>query len=139
MGFFSTKPKKVIKTKRMSRRRPRDDDYDEYDDDEYLPSSADYSSSSSDYLSEFKEGIDEISSMFREDTGKSSEKFAQLAIAFANFNQYRNSTFDDMVGGGMSERSADKKLRSTIVKAGVCDMISDIMNYRVEKKRRRRS
>lgn len=139
MGFFSSKPKKVIKTKRLVRRRPRDDDDDDYDIDEYLPSSNDYSSSSSDYLSEFKEGISEISNMFSNDDEKSSEKFAQLAIALANFNQYRNSTFDEMVEGGMSSSRADKKLRSIIVKAGVCDMINDIMNYRAEKKRRRRS
>ena len=128
MGFFSSK-KKVIKTKRTSRRRSRD--YD--DDDDYV------SSSSDDYVSEFKEGIGEITSMFNEDSGKSSEKFAQIAIALANFNQYRNSTFDDMVKGGMSESRADRELRSIIKDAGICNMINEIVNHRDKKKRRRRS
>lgn len=132
MGFFSKK--KVIKTKKISRSRHRSRDCD--DDREY----DNYGSSSGDdYLSEFKEGIGEITSMFNEDTGKSSEKFAQLAIALANFNQYRNSTLDDMVKHGMSESRADRELRSIIKDAGICNMINDIVNYREKKKRRRRS
>ena len=129
MGFFSKK--KVIKTKIPSRRRGVS--YD--DDNDYVSSS----SSSDDYVSEFKEGIGEITSMFKEDTGKSSEKFAQIAIALANFNQYRNSTFDDMVKGGMSKSRADRELRSIIKDAGICNMINEIVNHRDKKKRRRRS
>lgn len=130
MGLFSSK-KKVIKTKKPSRRSSRDYDDDGYDN--YGSSSGD------DYLSEFKEGISEITAMFNEDTGKSSEKFAQLSIALANFNQYRNSTFDDLVKSGMSESRADRELRSVIKDAGICTMITDIINHREKKKRRRRS
>lgn len=120
MGFFSKKKKKVIRRKGSSPFR-----------------SSTHDASDESYIDEFREGIEEISDMFRTD-GSVSDKFAQLVFGLANFNQYRNSVYDEMIDNGMSPSEADRRLRSIILDAGLCDMMITIINFREKSPRRRK-
>lgn len=91
-----------------------------------------------DYVGEFREGISELRKMFNTD-GNMSEKFAQLSIGLANFSQYRNSVYDDMLSDGIPKSEIDSDLRAIIIEAGSHEMIDDIVAFRESPKRRKRN
>ena len=124
MGLFSKKKKNVVKIKRKGAKSTpfRSNAHDPGDES---------------YIDEFREGIEEISDMFRTD-GSVSDKFAQLVFGLANFNQYRNSVYDEMIDNGASPSEADRRLRSIILDAGLCDMMITIINFREKSPRRRK-
>ena len=140
MGFFSKKtPERVIrplpKIKQLERRVVADG---EYDDGGYEESDSTDIPGASDYVKEFKEGIDEISELFMSGDESGGDKFGKLSFGLANLCNYRNTVFDDLVSGGMSESRADNKLKSILVDAGFNDMMLSIVSFREAKKKRGR-
>ena len=91
-----------------------------------------------DYIEEFREGIGELRKMFDVD-GNMSDKFAQLAIGLANFNQYRNSVYDEMLKDGVPKSEIDSDLREIIIEAGAHKLIDSIIAFRESPKRRKRN
>jgi len=143
MGLFSRdKPKPVkrlSKLKQLERRIDSDDDQgDDYPDDHTDDSRGTDTMSTSGYVAEFKEGIDEITELFLNDDESGGDKFAKLSFGLANLCNYRNTVFDGLVGGGMSESRADVKLKSILVDAGFHDMMMEIISFREPEKKRGR-
>lgn len=107
-------------------------------DDEYDGPDITDVSDNSDHVSEFKEGIDEIKELFMDESESGGDKFGKLSFGLANLCNYRNTVFDGMVSNGMSESSADKKLKSILVEAGFNTMMLEIVSFREAKKKRGR-
>ena len=118
----------MSKSKRLEK-RVADDEYEESDNAD-VPTS--------DYVQEFREGIEEISDMFVNGDEDGGDKFGKLSFGLANLCNYRNTIFDELVGNGMSESSADNKLKSILIEAGFNTMMLEIVSFREAKKKRGR-
>lgn len=137
MGLFSKKTsnraiRPLPKIKQLERRIAggvADDEYEESDIAD-VPTS--------DHVKEFREGIEEISEMFADESESGGDKFGKLSFGLANLCNYRNTVFDGLVSNGMSESRADAKLKSILVDAGFNDMMLEIVSFREAKKKRGR-
>jgi len=132
MGFFSRsklKPVKQLSKLKQLEKRIGDDEYEESDNADIQ--------GGSDYVKEFKEGIDEITELFIDESESGGDKFGKLSFGLANLCNYRNTVFDELVGSGMSENIADAKLNSILVEAGFNDMMMRVVSFREAKKKRK--
>jgi len=147
MGMFSrSKPDKLAKMSKLGGLKKRidsDDQGEDYPDDHTDDSSTGDSRgtdtmSTSGYVAEFKEGIDEITELFLNDDESGGDKFGKLSFGLANLCNYRNTVFDELVGSGMSETKADKKIKHILIDAGFNNMMLEIVSFREAKKKRGR-
>jgi len=131
MSWFSrSKPntvKRLPKLKQLEKRIGDDDECEESDTAD-IPGT-------SDYVKEFKEGIDEITELFMDESESGGDKFGKLSFGLANLCNYRNTVFDELVGSGMSETKANSKIKHILIDAGFNDMMIEIVSFREAKKK----